>query len=147
MEVVIYASALFCPKSWETEDVLPVLRLGSFGKKNHMWPWLLLYSLFLKQMWSVHYFGTSALWSFQKCPVKMPILVVREVCLQLVEKQISVPKFFFKKDDSWWPMDVFLEDFFLFIPPWPSPIFCEHFWSWQSKENLFSLSLLETISV
>lgn len=123
----------------------PSLRLGSFGgKKIHMLSWLLRHSLFLKQMYSVHYFGASALWSFQKCPVKMPTWVVRVVCLQLVENQISVPKFFFKKRwclvANWYLLWIFLS----FYTPC-SPPFVGFFGLVYKK--IISPSLLETISV
>ena len=67
--------------------VLSIPKTRQLLKKDCMCPWLLSPSLFLKQMCSVHHVANS-LWSCQRSLMKMSALVVRVVCLQLVEKEL-----------------------------------------------------------
>lgn len=150
--MLVHSSAQIAGRLKMFSVVLPIPKTRQLLKKDCMCPWLLPLSLFLKQMCSVHY-GENSLWSCQRCLMKTPTLVVRVVCLQLVEKQVSLITrrivFFIKMmpGDQW--ISALKIYFSTPSPTHPLPP-CGLFWPWlfdNFEENLFSLSPLETLAV
>lgn len=126
----IFSVVLYIP---ETREIL---------KKDHMCSWLLPPSLYLKQIYSVHYVANS-LWSCQRSLMKMALSLLLSFtlsCLLFLSLSLFFSSFLLSFPFSLFFLTLLSHPFLLCGLSWPC-----HFTNF--KENFFSLCPLENVAV